>query len=58
MCNGICRVDMIVDKNNNIYVLELNTLPGMTETSLFPDAAKYIGMSFESLVLEILKSAR
>ena len=58
MCNGICRVDMIVDKNNNIYVLELNTLPGMTETSLFPDAAKHIGMSFESLVLEILKSAR
>ena len=58
MCNGICRVDMIVDKNNNIYVLELNTLPGMTETSLFPDAAKYIGMSFENLVLEILKSAR
>ena len=58
MCNGICRVDMIVDKKNSIYVLELNTLPGMTKTSLFPDAAKYIGMSFESLVLEILKSAR
>lgn len=58
MCNGICRVDMIVDKKNSIYVLELNTLPGMTQTSLFPDAAKYIGMSFESLVLEILKSAR
>ena len=57
-CNGICRVDMIVDKNSNIYVLELNTLPGMTETSLFPDAAKYIGISFENLVLEILKSAR
>ena len=58
MCNGICRVDMIVDKKNSIYVLELNTLPGMTQTSLFPDAAKYIGMSFENLVLEILKSAR
>lgn len=58
MCNGTCRVDMIVDKNNDIYVLELNTLPGMTKTSLFPDAAKYIGMSFDDLVLEILKSAR
>lgn len=57
MCNGICRVDMIVDKDNNIYVLEVNTLPGMTKTSLFPDAAKNIGMSFENLVLEILKSA-
>jgi len=57
MCNGTCRVDMIVDKQNNIYVLELNTLPGMTETSLFPDAAKAAGISFENLVLEILNSA-
>ncbi len=57
-CNGTCRVDMIVDKNNKIYVLELNTSPGMTKTSLFPDAAKHIGMSFESLVFEILKSAK
>ena len=57
-CNGTCRVDMIVDKNNDIYVLELNTLPGMTQTSLFPDAAKYAGLSFEDLVLEILKSAK
>ena len=57
-CNGTCRVDMIVDKNNKIYVLELNTLPGMTKTSLFPDAAKHMGMSFEELVLEILKSAK
>lgn len=57
-CNGTCRVDMIVDKNNKIYVLELNTLPGMTKTSLFPDAAKHIGMNFEDLVLEILKSCR
>ena len=55
-CKGTCRADMIVDKDNKIYVLELNTLPGMTETSLFPDAAKYEGMSFEDLVLEILKN--
>lgn len=56
-CKSTCRVDMIVDKNNNIWVLELNTLPGMTETSLFPDAARALNMSFEDLVLEILKSA-
>lgn len=56
-CKSMCRVDMIIDKNNNIWVLELNTLPGMTETSLFPDAARAVGMSFEDLVLEILKSA-
>ena len=57
-CKGTCRVDMIVDKNNDIYVLEVNTLPGMTKTSLFPDAAKHMGLSFEDLVLEILKSAK
>lgn len=56
-CKSTCRVDMIVDKNNGIWVLELNTLPGMTETSLFPDAARAAGMSFEDLVSEILKSA-
>ncbi|MDD2523745.1 MAG: D-alanine--D-alanine ligase [Endomicrobiia bacterium] len=56
-CKSMCRVDMIVDKNNDIWVLEINTLPGMTETSLFPDAARAQGMSFENLVLEILKSS-
>ncbi|MDD5021640.1 MAG: D-alanine--D-alanine ligase [Endomicrobiaceae bacterium] len=56
LCKGICRVDMIVDKNNKMWVLETNTLPGMTETSLFPDAARATGMIFEKLVLEILKA--
>lgn len=56
LCKGTCRVDMIVDKNNQIWVLETNTLPGMTETSLFPDSARASGMSFEKLVLEILKA--
>jgi D-alanine-D-alanine ligase len=55
-CKGMCRVDMIVDKKENIYVLEVNTLPGMTKTSLFPDAAKAAGISFKNLVLEILKT--
>ncbi len=56
LCKGTCRVDMIVDKNDKIWVLESNTLPGMTETSLFPDAARAAGMNFDKLVLEILKS--
>ena len=55
-CNGMCRVDMIVDKKGNVYVLEVNTLPGMTKTSLFPDAAKAAGISFENLVLKILET--
>jgi D-alanine-D-alanine ligase len=56
-CNAACRVDMIIDKNDKIWVLENNTIPGMTKTSLLPDMAKAIGCSFDNLVLEILKSA-
>ena len=55
-CKGMCRVDMIVDKKGKLYVLEVNTLPGMTKTSLFPDAAKAVGISFEKLVLKILET--
>ncbi|MDR1259812.1 MAG: D-alanine--D-alanine ligase [Endomicrobium sp.] len=56
-CKSICRIDMIVDKNNKVWVLENNTIPGMTETSLIPDAGKALGYSFENLVLKILESA-
>jgi D-alanine-D-alanine ligase len=56
-CNAVCRVDMIVDKNDRVWVLENNTVPGMTKTSLLPDASKAIGYNFESLVLKILESA-
>jgi D-alanine-D-alanine ligase len=56
-CRGICRVDMIVDKNGKLWILENNTVPGMTETSLFPDEARAAGMTFEELVLKILESA-
>ena len=41
--------------NNNFYFLEINTLPGMTETSLFPMAAKATGLSFEDLIDKIIK---
>jgi len=56
-CKGICRFDMIVDLNDKVWVLENNTIPGMTETSLIPDAGKFAGYSFEDLVLKILESA-
>ncbi len=56
-CRAICRVDMIVDKNDKVWVLENNTIPGMTETSLVPDEGRAIGYSFESLVLKITESA-
>ncbi|MCX7968593.1 MAG: hypothetical protein N3B10_08920 [Armatimonadetes bacterium] len=43
----------MVDKDENIFVLELNAIPGMTEISLVPEAAKVAGISFDDL-MEIL----
>ena len=54
---GAARVDYMVDRAGNIFFLEVNTIPGMTETSLLPKAAKFDGMSFEDLVEEILFDA-
>jgi len=48
------RVDFILDKNKNPYLLEINTVPGMTSHSLVPMAAKASGINFEQLVLKIL----
>ena len=48
-CRGVSRTDMIVDKSGTCWVLETNTIPGMTPTSLLPDAAQHIGVSFEKL---------
>ncbi len=54
-CEILCRIDTILDEKNNIpYVLEVNTIPGMTETSLLPEAAKYQGISFPELVRKIV----
>jgi D-alanine-D-alanine ligase len=48
------RVDFILDKNNTPYLLEINTVPGMTSHSLVPMAAKASGLSFDELVIAIL----
>ena len=56
--NGMPRVDVILDAEGVPYVLEKNTIPGMTETSLLPMAAKQSGIKFDDLVFEILKSAQ
>ena len=56
-CSSISRVDFILDKNNNAYVFELNTMPGMTATSLVPKAARAAGIDFNQLVEIILDSA-
>lgn len=54
-CSGATRVDMIVDQQGNPYVLEVNTIPGMTETSLLPKIASLAGYDFKGLVKEILE---
>ena len=55
--SGYSRVDFIIDAAGTPYILEVNTLPGMTATSLLPDIARGTGMSFPDLVEEILRLA-
>jgi D-alanine-D-alanine ligase len=56
-CKGATRVDLIVDKSGSPFVLEVNTIPGMTETSLLPKIARLRGLDFDALVTRILKEA-
>ena len=55
-CRGYSRTDMIV-RDDQIYVLETNTIPGMTATSLFPQAAKAAGLDFSALLDELIRLA-
>ena len=55
-CEGMSRVDMIT-RGDDIVVLEVNTIPGMTATSLLPDAAKAAGVGFPELLDRIVRSA-
>ena len=54
---GLARIDFIMAKNNKYYCLELNTLPGMTELSLAPMAAKAEGINFDKLNEMLIQSA-
>ncbi len=56
-CRGWGRVDVMADAQQNFYLLEVNTAPGMTSHSLVPMAAKAIGLSFAELVLTILRAS-
>lgn len=56
--SGVARADFIVDATGTPWFLEINTIPGMTATSLSPMAAGAVGMSFEDLVEALLRSAR
>jgi D-alanine-D-alanine ligase len=56
-CDGWGRVDVMLDRGGAPYFLEVNTIPGMTDHSLVPMAARARGMAFEDLVVRILESA-
>ena len=56
-CRGVSRSDLIQDANGDFWVLETNTIPGMTATSLLPDAARAAGMSFADLCVKLVSYA-
>ncbi len=56
-CNSFSRVDIMMKENGDMFVLEVNTIPGMTERSLLPKAAEAIGLRFSDLCVKILENA-
>jgi D-alanine-D-alanine ligase len=56
-CRGLGRVDLILDADERLWILELNTTPGMTDTSLLPRAAEAAGTTFDQVVDRILGEA-
>ncbi len=58
-CSGFARVDLMVERDGDaLYVLEANTVPGLTETSLLPQAADAAGIGFDELIGRILAAAQ
>ena len=56
-CAGMSRTDIMVGDDGKLYVLETNTIPGMTPTSLFPEAAGKAGINFMKMLDVIIKAA-
>jgi D-alanine-D-alanine ligase len=56
-CAGMARVDIIVDAKETPWILEVNTVPGLTEVSLLPDAAKAAGIEFDQLCQRLVDHA-
>jgi len=56
-CRGITRVDLMLDADDHLWVLEVNTIPGMTDTSLLPKAAEVAGIGFDRVVADMLDLA-
>ena len=56
-CRDYARVDFMLSAQNELYLLEINTLPGMKETSLLPMSARCVGLDFTALVREMVTPA-
>jgi len=57
-CHGVARIDLMLEQDSDeLWVLETNVVPGLTETSLLPQAADAAGIGFDELVEQILESA-
>ena len=57
-CHGFARVDLMLDDDRDeLFVIEVNAIPGLTETSLMPQAADAAGIDFDSLIARMLDSA-
>ena len=57
-CRDFARADVMLEPDGNFYFLEINTMPGMTETSLMPKSASCVGLDFPALVGRMLAPAR
>ena len=55
--SGTSRTDFILEDNGDYWALETNTIPGMTATSLLPDAARAAGMTFPELCTKLIELA-
>lgn len=53
-CQDLARIDFILNKQNALYFIEVNTVPGMTETSLAPEAAKFFGLNFQEFLSKLI----
>jgi D-alanine-D-alanine ligase len=56
-CRDLSRVDVIVDESGTPWVLEVNSIPGLTELSLLPDAARAAGIAFSELCEQLVEAA-
>ncbi|HIF9247903.1 TPA: D-alanine--D-alanine ligase family protein [Photobacterium damselae] len=57
-CRGWGRIDVLLTEHNDVYLIEMNTIPGMTERSVFPMAAAQAGLSYEALIEQLLDHAQ